>query len=158
MGIPPLITAVDNLRCVYCWAANFSSVITSISFIVVNRVWQYARRRRMLLTKWCVGYRLIIFLRVSDVNKVSSRFEYFLLIFAPELVLDVYLVVSGAKLNSASNDNIFDRSHLTKSRSLGGKWGQNSSIFAQTSTFSQMTPIKIVRFDAEFNFAPDTSN
>jgi hypothetical protein len=38
MSIPPIITAVDNLRCVYCWAANFSSVITSISFIVVNRV------------------------------------------------------------------------------------------------------------------------
>ena len=48
-------------------------------------------------------------LSALDVSKVSSGFEYFLLIFAPESVLALCWVVSGAKFNSASNGASLDR-------------------------------------------------
>jgi hypothetical protein len=41
------------------------------------------------------------------VKKVSSRFEYFLQIFAAEFVLILKVVVLDAEINSASNCDIF---------------------------------------------------
>ena len=65
-----------------------------------------------------------------NVRKVSSGFEYFLLIFAGETVLAVYLVVLDAEFDLASSDDIFEGGHRRKSRVLRRK----TTIFRQLFT------------------------
>ncbi len=49
-----------------------------------------------------------------DVRKVSSGFEYFLLIFALRLGLTLKVVGLDAELNSLSNSGIFNEGHRAK--------------------------------------------
>jgi len=52
--------------------------------------------------------------RLFNVRKVSSGFEYFLLIFAIRLGQSLKVFGLDAGLNSASNDDIFEGGHRAK--------------------------------------------
>jgi hypothetical protein len=62
-------------------------------------------------------------LELLDVKKVSSRFEYFLQIFAAEFVLILKMVVLDTELNSASNGDVFKEGHRAKSGAFARNTG-----------------------------------
>src|SRR5438132_607956 len=57
-------------------------------------------------------------LRILYVRKVSSGFEYFLLIFVLRLGMTLKVVGIDAELNSLSNGDIFNWGHRAKNRVL----------------------------------------
>jgi hypothetical protein len=67
--------------------------------------------------------------RLTHVRKVSSGFEYFLLIFALRLGLTLKVVELDAELNSLSNGSIFNRSH----RAIKGGEGEGKGVWVKSS-------------------------
>ncbi len=56
---------------------------------------------------------------INDVRKVSSGFEYSLLIFAPGSVPAFWLIVLDVEFNSASNSNVSEGGRRAKTGVLG---------------------------------------
>ncbi len=62
--------------------------------------------------------QIVLFGDHSSVKKISSGFQYFLLIFALRRGLTLKLVALNTELNSLSNGDVFKGCHWTKNWAL----------------------------------------
>jgi hypothetical protein len=83
------------------------------------------------------------------VRKVSSRFEYYLQIFAAEFVLILKMVVLDTELNSASNGDVFKGGHRAKR----GAFARNTGFWRKYISLifiPRLVPtLKVVLLNAE---------
>jgi hypothetical protein len=95
------------------------------------------------------------------VSKVSSGFAYFLLTFAYESVLALYLVVLGVEFNSASNGALGSTCCSAEKRSFTPNTGQNarfSRYILLIFVHGPVLALYLVVLGVEFNSASNGAN
>jgi hypothetical protein len=83
---------------------------------------------------------------INYVRKVSSGFEYFLLIFALRLVMALKVVGLDTELNSATNGDIFEGDHRAKK-------GEGEILtFSSSTFFCPMTSLENITIRCRIKF------